>query len=48
VPAKLDAQFRPLRYANDTAKQVLGWRPRHGLDAALARSVSTQHTAGTP
>jgi nucleoside-diphosphate-sugar epimerase len=40
VPAKLDAQYRPLRYTNDTARRVLGWRPRYGLDEALARSVA--------
>lgn len=37
VPAKLDAQFRPLRYSNERAKRVLGWQPRYTLDAALAR-----------
>lgn len=38
VPAKLDAQYRPLRYGNDEAKQVLGWRPRYSLAEALKRS----------
>ena len=37
VPAKLDAQYRPLRYSNETAKRVLGWRPRYTLDEALLR-----------
>ncbi len=37
VPAKLDAQFRPLRYSNEEAKRVLAWRPRVTLDEALRR-----------
>lgn len=37
VPAKLDSQYRPLRYPNDRAKRVLGWKPRHSLDDALRR-----------
>lgn len=37
VPARLDAQYRPLRYANDEAQRVLGWRPQYTLDDALAR-----------
>lgn len=43
VPARLDAQFRPLRYPNDEAKRILGWTPRVSLDAALARSASAMH-----
>ena len=37
VPAKLDAQFRPLQYSNDEAKRVLAWQPRVTLDEALGR-----------
>jgi 2-alkyl-3-oxoalkanoate reductase len=37
VPAKLDSQYRPLRYPNQRAKQVLGWQPRYDLAQALAR-----------
>jgi nucleoside-diphosphate-sugar epimerase len=37
VPAKMESQYRPLRYPNDAAKRVLGWRPRHSLDDALRR-----------
>lgn len=46
VPAKLDAQFRPLRYTNAHAREVLGWRPRYTLDEALTRCAAA--TAGAP
>ncbi len=35
VPAKMESQYRPLRYPNVLAKRVLGWQPRVGLDDAL-------------
>jgi len=44
VPAKLDARVKPLRYPNDRAKDVLGWRPQRSLDEALAAAVAP----GTP
>lgn len=40
VPARLDARFKPLRYSNVRAKQVLNWKPKYSLDAALDRSCS--------
>ena len=35
VPAKMESQYRPLRYPNAAAKRVLGWQPRFTLDEAL-------------
>ncbi|MEM9656670.1 MAG: NAD-dependent epimerase/dehydratase family protein, partial [Actinomycetota bacterium] len=40
VPDRLHARFKPLRYTNRKAKELLGWEPRYGLDEAVARSVS--------
>lgn len=39
VPAKLHGRFRPHRYSNQRAKQLLGWSPRYALDEAIARSL---------
>lgn len=38
VPARLHARFKPLKYGNQQAKQVLAWQPQYSLDAALDRS----------
>lgn len=35
VPARLHARFKPLRYDNSRAKQILNWQPRYSLDSAL-------------
>ncbi len=40
VPDRLHARFKPLRYTNKKAKDLLGWEPRYNLDEAVARSVS--------
>lgn len=40
VPAKLQARFKPLRYENRLAKEVLGWTPQYSLDVAIKRSLS--------
>ena len=40
VPAKLEARFKPFRYSNDNAQQVLNWQPTYSLDEALKRSCS--------
>jgi nucleoside-diphosphate-sugar epimerase len=40
VPAKLHARFKPLRYTNKRAKQILNWTPKYSLDTALERSCS--------
>ncbi len=40
VPAKVHGRFKPLRYTNVTAKQVLNWHPRYDLSTAFARSCS--------
>jgi nucleoside-diphosphate-sugar epimerase len=33
---RADAQWKPLRYPNEKAKNLLGWQPRVGLGAGLA------------
>jgi 2-alkyl-3-oxoalkanoate reductase len=43
VPAKIHARFKPLRYRNSKAKQLLDWHPRYSLDQAIARSTSTDN-----
>jgi 2-alkyl-3-oxoalkanoate reductase len=44
IPDRLHARFKPLRYSNDRAKQLLGWQPRYGLAEAIARSMTiTNH-----
>ncbi|MBW4646355.1 MAG: NAD(P)-dependent oxidoreductase [Goleter apudmare HA4340-LM2] len=48
VPARLHARFKPLRYTNIRAQQVLNWRPQYDLDAALARSCSQQDLLSVP
>jgi nucleoside-diphosphate-sugar epimerase len=40
VPAKLQARFKPLRFTNRRAKQILDWTPKYSFDAALERSCS--------
>ncbi|GAX40652.1 NAD-dependent epimerase/dehydratase [Tolypothrix sp. NIES-4075] len=40
IPARLHARFKPLRYSNTRAQQVLNWKPKYSLDAALKRSCS--------
>jgi nucleoside-diphosphate-sugar epimerase len=37
-PASLHARCKPLRYSNDRAKQVLGWKPRWNFEEGLDRS----------
>ncbi len=47
VPDRLYARFKPLRYSNDKARRLLGWRPRHGLIDGIERSLvgPVDHTA---
>lgn len=40
VPAKLQARFKPLKYENTLAKEILGWTPRYSLNDAIRRSLS--------
>lgn len=40
IPARLEARFKPFRYSNELAKQVLNWQPLYSLDEALERSSS--------
>ncbi len=39
-PASLHERCKPLRYSNERAKQVLGWKPRWNLEEGLARSFA--------
>jgi len=36
-PLPFEARFRPLRYSNEAAKQVLGWRPQFEFPETLGR-----------
>lgn len=36
-PRALNARFKPLRYSNAMAKELLGWQPRVSVDVALER-----------
>lgn len=38
-PARMSARYRPLRYGNERARSVLGWKPRYGFREAVARAV---------
>ncbi|MEO1376343.1 MAG: NAD(P)-dependent oxidoreductase [Cyanobacteria bacterium J06635_10] len=40
VPARLEARFKPFRYSNQNAQQILNWQPLYSLDEALQRSCS--------
>ncbi|MGI9598346.1 MAG: NAD-dependent epimerase/dehydratase family protein [Acidimicrobiales bacterium] len=45
VPDRLHARFKPLRYTNRRAKDLLGWSPRYDLATAIDRSVAAQVAA---
>jgi nucleoside-diphosphate-sugar epimerase len=40
VPARLEARFKPFRYSNQNAQEILNWQPKYSLDEALKRSCS--------
>lgn len=40
VPARLEARFKPFRYSNNNAQQILNWQPLYPLNEALNRSCS--------
>jgi len=40
IPARLNARFKPLKYSNQQAKDILGWQPRYSLEQALERIYS--------
>jgi nucleoside-diphosphate-sugar epimerase len=48
VPAKVQGRFKPLRYSNTRAKQLLNWQPRYDLGTALARSVENSQQLELP
>jgi nucleoside-diphosphate-sugar epimerase len=41
TPYRSDAQWKPLRYSNERAKRMLGWRPATGFDQGLARTAAS-------
>ena len=48
VPDRLEARFKPLRYTNRKARELLGWAPRFGLIEAIDRSVAAEAEATDP
>ncbi|MEA5520327.1 NAD(P)-dependent oxidoreductase [Limnoraphis robusta Tam1] len=48
VPAKLHARFKPLRYSNHKAKEVLNWKPKYSLQTAFERSCSDADLLAVP
>ena len=44
----LNARFKALRYSNDRAKQVLGWRPAYDVDQAIQRSLQDKIATDGP
>ena len=40
VPAKVHARFKPLRYTNTLAKDLLGWSSKYSIEEAFERSNS--------
>lgn len=42
VPAQLYARFKPLKFPNQRAKELLGWVPRYSLAEALQRSYGKE------
>jgi nucleoside-diphosphate-sugar epimerase len=44
----LNARFKALRYSNDRAKQVLGWRPAYDVDQAIQRSLQDEPEPAGP
>ncbi|NER78832.1 MAG: NAD(P)-dependent oxidoreductase [Leptolyngbya sp. SIO1D8] len=43
TPAQLQARYKPLRYSNNKAKQMLGWQPQNSLIEALDLSIDVPH-----
>ncbi|MEM6450713.1 MAG: NAD-dependent epimerase/dehydratase family protein [Cyanobacteria bacterium P01_D01_bin.105] len=48
VPAKLQGRFKPLKYNNQRAKDLLDWVPQHGLGTAFERSCSDLDLVAVP
>ncbi len=42
VPDRLHARFKPLRYTNRRAKELLGWSPKYDFASAIERSIEAQ------
>jgi nucleoside-diphosphate-sugar epimerase len=40
IPSRLNARFKPLKYTNSQAKEVLHWQPSYSLEQALERIYS--------
>lgn len=45
TPARLEARFKPLRYPNQLAKEVLGWQPEYGWREALQLACTNAEDA---
>lgn len=48
ISPRLHARFKPLRYSNSRAKQILSWQPKYSLDIALDRSCSNVELLDVP
>ena len=46
VPAKLQGRFKPLKYNNNRAKELLDWAPRYSMEEAFSRSCSELDLVG--
>jgi UDP-glucose 4-epimerase len=45
VPCRFEARFKPLRFANDKLRDVLGWRPPLDWDQCLRRTYEAVESA---
>lgn len=45
IPRRMEAQFKPLEFPNDRARDVLGWRPRVAFAEALEAAYGAARTA---
>jgi UDP-glucose 4-epimerase len=45
IPCRFESRLKPLRYTNERARSVLGWRPPLSLDECLARTFGERSTA---
>ncbi|MBW4660821.1 MAG: NAD(P)-dependent oxidoreductase [Drouetiella hepatica Uher 2000/2452] len=48
VPARLHARFKPLRYSNAVAQDLLHWKPQYDFETAIDRSCSTTDLLTAP
>jgi nucleoside-diphosphate-sugar epimerase len=48
IPCRVHARFKPLKYTNRKAREVLGWKPRYSLVEAIDRSMGRTPAAPSP